>query len=60
VVGLVGGLLRDGETEDLVVLVAGDKEGLIPEKIWQTLFPYQDKKDLLSGKDKELVIPLDK
>lgn len=60
VVGLVGGQLKEEETEDLVVLVAGDKEGLIPEKIWQTLSPYQDKKALLSGKDKELVIPLDR
>ena len=60
-VGIVVGKIDHGEdVDDLIVLVAGTKEGLISEKIWKELSQHQDVKTLISGEKKELVIPLSK
>jgi hypothetical protein len=56
--GIVAGEVDEEEVDDLVVLVAGGKEGKIPEKIWEELSSHQGEKVFLSGKKKELVIPV--
>ncbi len=56
-VGLVGGEFDQEESEELILLEAGEKEGLISEKIWQELSKYQEKKAFISGEKKELIIP---
>ncbi len=57
-VGLVAAEVDEEEVDDLVVLVAGDKEGKIPEKIWEELLSHQEEKVFISGRKKELVIPV--
>ena len=58
-VGIVAAEVDGEEVDDLVVLVVSDKEGKIPEKIWEELASHQGKKVFISGRKKELVIPVE-
>jgi hypothetical protein len=56
--GIVAGKVDEEEEDDLVILVAGSKEEKISEKIWEELSSHQGEKVFLSGRKKELVIPV--
>lgn len=57
--GLVGGSLNgEVKPQELAVLVAGDKDGLLSEEIWDNLKKYQRRRSLISGSEKTLKIPL--
>lgn len=58
-VGLVGGSLKgEIKPQELAVLVAGDKDGLLSEEIWDNLKKHQSRRGLISGSEKTLKIPL--
>ena len=59
-VGVVAGKTDEEEAEDLIILAAGGKEEKISEKIWKELSEHQGEKAFISGKKKELVIPVKK
>lgn len=59
VVGVVGGSLVDEDKlQDLAVLVAGDKDGFLPQDLWDNLRKYQGKNVLIQPEEKKLKIPV--
>lgn len=58
VMGIFGGHFDTVEEDGLIIVALSDKEGIIAEKDWEELAKYDEKKVFLSGKTKELIIPL--
>lgn len=60
ILGLVAGdKSEEVESEDLIILLAGEKNGFIPKDILGKLERYQGKKVFISGKKKSLIIPIE-
>lgn len=59
IAGLVGGSIsQEAESNDLAIVILGDKDGLIPKETWQEFEKKEGDQALISGEEKYLCFPI--